>query len=62
MFQMPNNPAQFMQQFKAFAQSFQQSGQNPRQVVQQLLNSGQMTQDQFNQLRNAANQLTGMRL
>ena len=62
MFQMPNNPAQFMQQFKAFAQNFQQSGQNPQQVVQQLLNSGKMTQAQFNEYRNIANQMTGMRL
>jgi len=62
MFQMPNNPAQFMQQFRAFAQNFKQSGQNPRQVVQQLLNQGKMTQDQFNQYREFANRITGMRL
>ena len=62
MFQMPNNPAQFMQQFQAYAKQFQQNGQNPQQIVQQLLNSGKMTQAQFNQLRNIANQITGMRL
>ena len=62
MFQVPNNPAQFMQQFRAFAQNFKQSGQNPRQVVQQLLNQGKMTQDQFNQYREFANRITGMRL
>lgn len=58
--QMLNNP-QFKQRFEEFARNFQQSGQNPQQIVQQLLNSGQMTQDQFNQLRNIANQITGMR-
>lgn len=58
--QMPN-PAQFKQQFEAFARNFQQSGQNPQQVVQNLLNQGKMTQDQFNQLRNIANQITGLR-
>jgi len=53
---------QFMQRFKDFARQFQQSGQNPQQVVQQLLNQGKMTQDQFNHLRNIANQITGQRL
>lgn len=60
MFQMPN-PAQFMQQFQNYAKQFQQNGQNPQQIVQQLLNQGKMTQAQFNQLRNIANQITGMR-
>jgi len=62
MFPQANNPIQFMQRFKDFAQQFRQSGQNPQQVVQQLLNQGKMTQDQFNQYRNFANQITGMRL
>lgn len=61
MFQQTFNNPQFKQQFEAFARNFQQSGQNPQQVVQQLLNNGQMTQDQFNQLRNIANQITGQR-
>ena len=55
------NPTQFRQQFDAFARNFQQSGQNPQQVVQQLLNQGKMTQDQFNRLRAIANQITGQR-
>lgn len=59
--QMLNNPQMFKQKFEEFARNFQQSGQNPQQVVQQLLNSGQMTQDQFNQLRSIANQITGQR-
>ena len=60
--QILNNPNQFKAQFDNFVRTFQQSGQNPQAVVQQLLNSGKMTQDQFNQLRNVANQLTGLRL
>lgn len=62
MFPQVNNPMQFMQRFKDFTRQFQQSGQNPQQVVQQLLNQGKMTQDQFNHLRNIANQITGQRL
>lgn len=59
--QMPYNPVQFMQQFRAFAQQFQQSGQNPQQVVQNLLNQGKMTQDQFNSYRDTVNKILGQR-
>lgn len=59
--QLLNNPVQFRQQFESFARNFQQSGQNPQQVVQQLLNQGKMTQDQFNRLRAMANRMTGQR-
>lgn len=62
MFQFPNNPQQFKQQFEAFARNFQQGGQNPQQLVQQLLNQGKMTQEQFNQYRDIANKITGLRL
>ena len=62
MFPQVNNPMQFMQRFQDFARQFQQSGQNPQQVVQQLLNQGKMTQDQFNHFRTIANQITGQRL
>lgn len=60
--QLLNNPMQFKQQLEAFARNFQQSGQNPQQVVQNLLNQGKMTQEQFNNLRSIANQITGLRL
>lgn len=60
--QLLNNPLQFKQQFEQFARNFQQGGQNPQALVQQLLNQGKMTQDQFNQYRDIANQITGMRL
>jgi hypothetical protein len=43
------NPMNKMQEFFQFVQNFQG---NPQQQVQNMLNSGQMTQDQFNQLQN----------
>jgi len=54
------NPALFMQNFAAFAKNFGQS--NPQQMVQNLLNSGKMSQAQYNQLRSMANQITGMNM
>lgn len=62
--QLISNPQMFQmfkQQFLAFAQIFKQSGQNPQQVVQQLLNQGKMTQEQFNSWRGFANKITGLR-
>lgn len=49
----------FQNQFNAFKQQFMMSGISPQEKVQQLLNSGQMTQQQFDQLRMIANQITG---
>lgn len=60
MQQFLSRPQMFKQQLDAFAQNFKNS--NPQQMVQNLLNSGKMTQAQFNQFRNIANQITGMRL
>ena len=54
-----NNPQMFLQKFKEFATQFQNSGKNPQQMVQQLLNEGKMSQAQFNQYRNTANQILG---
>lgn len=54
-------PFLFQQKFNEFARQFNASS-NPQQIVQHLLNSGKMTQDQFNQFRFIANQLTGQRL
>lgn len=48
-----NNMLNILQQFNQFKNNFQG---DPRQKVQELLNSGQMTQDQFNQLYQMANQ------
>lgn len=51
----------FLQRFQAFKQQFSQSSQNasPYQVTQNLLNSGRMTQSQFDELRKLANAITG---
>lgn len=62
MQQFLSRPQMFKQQFDAFAQNFRLNNSNPQQIVQNLLNSGKMTQEQFNQYRNFANQITGMRL
>lgn len=53
----------FQNQFNAFAQQFNmQNNVSPQEKVQQLLNSGQMTQQQFDQFRAIANQITGKKL
>lgn len=49
----------FKNQFNQFQQNVQNQGINPRQKVQELLNSGQMSQQQFEQIRQMANQITG---
>lgn len=46
-----------MQSFNQFASAFKG---DPRQKVQELLNSGRMSQDQFNQLQNMARQFQSM--
>lgn len=52
-----NNPfgnmVNMMSQFQQFKSNFQG---DPRQKVQELLNSGRMTQEQFNQLSQLAQQ------
>lgn len=45
------NIQNFMQRFQQFKNQFQG---DPKQQVQNLLDSGQMTQEQFNQLSNMA--------
>ena len=53
----------FQNQFNAFKQQFNmQNNISPQEKVQQLLNSGQMTQQQFDQLREMANKITGKNL
>lgn len=58
---MPSNPfsnmAQVIQQFNQFKSTFQG---DPQQQVMQLLNSGKMSQSQFNQLQVLAKQLQGV--
>lgn len=50
------NIQQLAAQFQQFRNNFRG---DPRQQVQELLNSGRMSQAQFNQLRQAADQLQG---
>ena len=54
----PQNPMiNMMTQLNQFRQTFQV---NPKQQVQQLLNSGRMSQEQFNQLSQMATQIQNM--
>lgn len=57
-----NNPLAAMQQFRTFVENFQKMQRNPKEVVQELLNSGQMSQQQYENLRKQANQIMGMNL
>ncbi len=53
-FQQPNNnPLQMLQKFNEFRQNF--TG-DPKQMVQELLQSGRMNQQQYNTLFQLANQ------
>lgn len=51
------NMMNMMQSFNQFCQAF--SG-DPKQQVQQLLNSGRMSQEQFNQLQQMASQFQNL--
>lgn len=51
--QQPNN---MMQQLQNFMRTFQG---DPKAAVQQMLNSGRVSQQQYNQAVQIANQLTG---
>ena len=53
----PGNMQDFMARFNQFRASFQG---DPQQKVQELLNSGQMTQQQYNQFRQQAEQIQRM--
>ena len=55
MMQGGNNPMnQLMQKFQQFRQTFRG---DPRQQVQQMLNSGQVSQEQYNQAVQLVEQL-----
>lgn len=58
------NPLQLMQQFNQFRQNWLKQNPNisPQQAVQNLLNSGKMSQQQFEQFRNIANGFSGMKM
>lgn len=55
---VPNVPNNFMSQLQQFGKMVQG---DPRQIVQGLIQSGRMTQDQFNQYSQMANQILGRR-
>lgn len=58
------NPMQMMQQFQQFRDNWMKQNPNksPQQAVQELLNSGKMSQQQFEQFRNMANSIMGMKM
>lgn len=57
MQQIPNNPMQMIQQFNQFKNSF--TG-DPKQAVMNLLQSGQMNQQQLDQLQSMAKQFQSL--
>lgn len=52
-----NNPMAMIQQFKQFAQNFQG---DPKQKVMELMQSGQLSSQQLNQLQATARQIQSM--
>ena len=54
-----NNPMNMMQQFQTFVANFSKMNRDPQQAVQELLNIGKMTQQQYNQLSQMASQIMG---
>lgn len=61
IFDMFGGQVGFNQQLSNFAKQYSQmsNGISPQQMVQQLLNTGRMSQAQFNQFREIANRITG---
>lgn len=57
LFNTFGNFQNFMNQFNQFRNSFQG---DPKQQVQQLLSSGKMSQEQFNQLSQVVTQIQNM--
>ena len=53
----PNNMNNIMQRFQQFQRMFRG---NPQQMIQQMMNSGQITQEQFNNAVKQANQMMKM--
>lgn len=52
---LPNNVLNMITQFQDFKQNFKG---DPKQMVQQMLNSGQISQEQYNQAVQMANELS----
>lgn len=51
------NPMQMMQMFPQFMAQYR--GQDPNQLVQQILSSGRLNQDQINQAQQMRQQMAG---
>lgn len=54
-----SNPTAFQNAASQMMNSLAQMGMTPQARVQQLIQNGQMSQQQFNQFAQIANQLTG---
>lgn len=58
--QMFGNMQNMIANFNQFRQQIEKQGINPQQQVMQLMQSGKMSQQQFEQLKQMANMLSGM--
>ena len=57
--QMFGNVQNMMNQFQQFRNQIQQQGIDPQRQVQELLRSGRMSQQQFEQLKTMASMFSG---
>ncbi len=55
---MPNSPMNVVQQFMQFKQQMQ--GKDPQKIVEQMLADGRISQQQFEQLKQQAEQFKGI--
>ena len=55
-----SSPMDFQNKFNQFVQGYRgQWNQDPKERVQELLDSGKMTQEQYNKFRDIANKFLG---
>lgn len=58
--QMFGNMQNMIANFNQFRQQIEKQGINPQQQVMQLMQQGKMSQQQFEELKQVANTLSGM--
>lgn len=58
--QMFGNMQNVIANFNQFRQQIEKNGINPQQQVMQLMQQGKMSQQQFEELKQVANTLSGM--
>ena len=58
--QMFGNMQNLISNFNQFRQQIEKQGINPQQQVMQLMQSGKMSQQQFEQFKAMANMMSGM--